>query len=90
MGERTFGKGTIQQWIPLEDDRGGFKLTIARWLTPDERWIHRTGLTPDIAVPPAADGTVSGSADPVLSRALRALDAPDDAGPSRSPEPSTP
>ena len=39
----SFGKGTVQQWTPLEGDHGGFRLTIAKWLTPDKRWIHGTG-----------------------------------------------
>ena len=50
VGETTFGKGTVQQWQPLENDAGGFRLTIARWLTPAKRWIHHVGLTPDVPV----------------------------------------
>jgi C-terminal processing protease CtpA/Prc len=47
------------------------KLTVAKWLTPDKRWIHRVGLTPDIAVtvPPEAPA----GDDPVLDRALEVL-----------------
>ena len=40
VGETSFGKGTVQQWIELQDN-GALKLTIAKWLTPDKRWIHR-------------------------------------------------
>ena len=43
VGETTFGKGTVQQWIELQDN-GALKLTIAKWLTPDKRWIHHVGL----------------------------------------------
>jgi carboxyl-terminal processing protease len=70
VGTRTFGKGTVQQWTQLEDDRGGFRLTIAKWLTPDQAWVHRVGIEPDIVVdePPAAPGD-----DPVLDRALQEL-----------------
>ena len=50
VGQTTFGKGTIQQWVDLTDDSGGFRLTIAKWLTPAKRWIHMKGLTPDILV----------------------------------------
>lgn len=49
IGEKSFGKGTIQQ----AEDLGagaGLHVTIAKWLTPEERWIHEIGLTPDIAV----------------------------------------
>jgi carboxyl-terminal processing protease len=71
VGETSFGKGTVQQWTPLDNDAGGFRLTVARWLTPDKRWIHRTGIEPDIVVDP---GTAEGD-DPVLEAALEALDA---------------
>ena len=72
VGETTFGKGTIQQWLPL-DKLGGVKLTVAKWLTPDKRWIHRIGITPDIAVTVPADAPVG--SDPVLDRALLVLGA---------------
>lgn len=49
IGETSFGKGTIQQ---AEDLGGGAGLhvTIAKWLTPNETWVHAKGLKPDIAV----------------------------------------
>src|SRR5207244_4610306 len=50
VGQTSYGKGTIQEWQPLPNDTGGFKLTIAKWLTPTKRWIHHTGLTPDVPV----------------------------------------
>jgi carboxyl-terminal processing protease len=70
VGTTTFGKGTVQQWTQLEDDRGGFRLTIAKWLTPDGTWVHGTGIEPDIVVDeaPAEPGD-----DPVLERALDEL-----------------
>ena len=63
VGAKTFGKGTVQQWTQLEDDSGGFRLTIAKWLTPDKTWIHGKGIVPDVVVtdPPAKPGD-----DPVL------------------------
>jgi carboxyl-terminal processing protease len=71
VGQTSYGKGTIQQWQPLENDMGGFKLTIAKWLTPDKRWIHGTGLTPD--VPVTVPGTTPVGSDPVLDRAIQLL-----------------
>jgi carboxyl-terminal processing protease len=70
VGTKTYGKGTVQQWTQLEDDNGGFRLTIAKWLTPDKRWIHGTGLTPDVVVDqaPAQPGD-----DPVLMKGLEVL-----------------
>ena len=48
VGETSFGKGTIQE---AEDLNGaGLHITIAKWLTPNGRWIHKIGLTPDISV----------------------------------------
>lgn len=72
VGTRTFGKGTVQQWTQLEGDSGGFRLTIAKWLTPDKTWVHGKGITPDVVVDaaPAKPGD-----DPVLDAALRELGA---------------
>lgn len=72
IGTTTYGKGTVQQWTQLEADSGGFRLTIAKWLTPDRTWVHGTGLTPDVVVD-AAPGRPGD--DPVLDAALEALDA---------------
>jgi carboxyl-terminal processing protease len=70
VGTTTFGKGTVQQWTQLEDDSGGFRLTIAKWLTPDKTWIHKVGITPDVVVDeaPAKPGD-----DPALTKALEVL-----------------
>ncbi|HEX5589885.1 MAG TPA: S41 family peptidase [Candidatus Limnocylindrales bacterium] len=71
IGETSYGKGTVQQWIELENDTGGVKLTVAKWLTPDKRWIHNVGIVPDIVVEIPAD-TPAGQ-DPVLDRAIEYL-----------------
>ncbi len=47
VGTTSFGKGSVQNWIPLSNDQGAVRITIARWLTPDERQIHQVGLEPD-------------------------------------------
>ena len=70
IGETSFGKGVVQTFIDLSDG-SGLKLTIAKWLTPNGRWIHKTGLTPDLPVASAPDGS---DADPVLEAALRAFE----------------
>jgi carboxyl-terminal processing protease len=73
VGTKTFGKGTIQQWIQLPNDNGGFRLSFAKWLTPNQTWIHGVGITPDVVVPVPA-GTPQGQ-DPQLSKALDLLAA---------------
>jgi len=46
VGEKTFGKGTIQE--PQQVDGGaGLHITVARWLTPSGVWVDGEGLTPD-------------------------------------------
>ncbi|MBS4178324.1 S41 family peptidase [Lederbergia citrea] len=49
VGDKTFGKGTVQQPIPL-DDGSNIKLTMFKWLTPDGTWIHGKGIEPTINV----------------------------------------
>jgi carboxyl-terminal processing protease len=70
VGETSFGKGTVQQYLPL-GDAGELKLTIAKWLTPNKRWIHHIGLVPDVPVP-APSATAAGT-DPALDKAVALL-----------------
>ncbi|HEY7131380.1 MAG TPA: S41 family peptidase [Candidatus Limnocylindrales bacterium] len=70
VGETSFGKGTVQQWIPLQDG-SALKLTIAKWLTPDKHWIHHVGIVPD--VPVAAPTDASSKDDPVEDKAVELL-----------------
>jgi len=71
MGQTSFGKGTIQQWQELTGEGGAFRLTVARWLTPNKRWIHHVGLEPD--VPVALPTNPAPGDDPTLDRALELL-----------------
>lgn len=50
LGERTFGKGSVQTIIPLSDG-SGIKLTTALYFTPSGRSIQAKGIDPDILVP---------------------------------------
>jgi carboxyl-terminal processing protease len=58
MGTQTFGKGSVQTIIELEDG-SGLKLTVARYYTPKNRSIQERGITPDVVVaevaPPRAE-----------------------------------
>jgi carboxyl-terminal processing protease len=49
MGTQTFGKGSVQTIIELEDG-SGLKLTVARYYTPKNRSIQERGITPDVVV----------------------------------------
>jgi carboxyl-terminal processing protease len=71
VGEQSFGKGTVQQWQELTGEGGAFKLTIARWLTPDKHWIHKVGLTPDVVV--TLPDPIPVDADPILDKGLEVL-----------------
>ena len=50
FGSTTFGKGSVQTLIEL-DDGGALKLTIAHYLTPGGHSIQKVGITPDLVVP---------------------------------------
>lgn len=58
IGEPSFGKGTVQTTRDFEDN-SNLKYTIAKWLTPDQNWIHEKGVQPDIKVtyPPYYEAT---------------------------------
>lgn len=49
IGEKTFGKGTVQDRRELSNG-GGLHVTVGRWLTPSGNWIHEEGLPVDVEV----------------------------------------
>ncbi len=49
LGEQSFGKGSVQTIIPL-DDKSALRLTTARYFTPSGRSIQARGITPDIVI----------------------------------------
>lgn len=75
IGERTFGKGSVQNVYTLSDG-SSLRLTIARWLTPSKREIDKVGLAPDIeqAGPEhLIDIEPNPATDPQLQRAIQIL-----------------
>ena len=78
MGTQTFGKGSVQSIIELEDG-AGLKLTVARYYTPKHRSIQERGITPDVVVaetPPAPRGE-AGPGERDLRRHLPGVATPD-------------
>lgn len=55
VGEKSFGKGSVQSVLPLEDGKVAIRLTTAKYYTPSERVIHENGIEPDIVVPMTAE-----------------------------------
>jgi len=54
VGDRTFGKGSVQVLYPHSTDGSALKLTIAQYLTPGDLSIQGVGIVPDIIVFPAS------------------------------------
>ncbi len=67
VGTQTFGKGTVQTVIPLNDG-SGLRLTTARYFTPNRRAIDGSGMTPDIVVEPPKPATTSKTPGPIDRR----------------------
>ena len=51
VGEKTFGKGSVQTIFALPENGGAIRLTTAKYYTPSRRVIHENGVEPDIKVP---------------------------------------
>lgn len=68
IGEKTFGKGSVQQLINLADG-SVLKVTIAKWYTPNGKNINKSGIEPDKKVDLTADDVNAGR-DPQLSAAI--------------------
>ncbi len=72
VGMTTYGKGSVQNWVPLSNNQGAVRVTIAKWLTPKERHIHGVGLTPDVEVD-ITEEDFQAERDPQLDTAIEVL-----------------
>ena len=72
VGAITFGKGSVQNWVELRNNQGAVRVTIARWLTPDKRQIHETGLTPEFLVE-FTEEDFEADLDPQLDKAIEVM-----------------
>ncbi|MCC6628764.1 MAG: S41 family peptidase [Chloroflexi bacterium] len=76
IGERTFGKGSIQQVREFRDS-SSVRLTTAQWLTPAKRVIEKRGIMPDVVIGPEGE-----PADDLLRAAQRQTRLPRALGPA--------
>jgi len=72
VGVTSYGKGSVQNWVPLSDGQGAVRVTIAKWLTPNGRTIHQKGLTPDVFVQ-MTEEDYKNNLDPQLDAAVQTL-----------------
>ena len=70
MGEKSFGKGSVQSILPLPDG-AALRLTTAKYYTPSHKVIHEHGIDPDSVVPMSLDE----ERDLMLKRAPGGADA---------------
>lgn len=71
VGETTFGKGSVQELIPITSDTS-LKVTIARWLTPNGISISEEGIKPDVDVE-IKDSDITKKIDPQMNKAVELL-----------------
>jgi len=75
LGTKTFGKGSVQTILPL-DDNSALRLTTARYFTPKGRSIQALGIVPDIIVEPAPTPPAEGKAEEKKRLGLREENLP--------------
>jgi carboxyl-terminal processing protease len=68
IGERTFGKGTVQDRRELSNG-GGVHITVGKWLLPSGEWIHHEGIPVDVEVTNNPDTPE----DEVLNKAIEVI-----------------
>lgn len=71
IGEKTFGKGSVQLVYDLSDG-SSLHVTVAHWFTPDNCQINQQGLSPDVEVTVTPEDQTQGK-DPQLDKALEYL-----------------
>lgn len=71
VGEKTFGKGSVQEVINLPDG-SELKVTVAHWYTPNGVNINKTGIKPDIEVK-LSDTDFNAGKDPQMDKAMELL-----------------
>ncbi|MFH2136356.1 MAG: S41 family peptidase [Patescibacteria group bacterium] len=71
VGEKTFGKGSVQTLEPLTDG-SAVKITVAEWLTPKGRHIDKEGIAPDIEIK-LTEEDYNANRDPQMDKAVEII-----------------
>lgn len=71
VGEKTFGKGSVQELVKITDDTS-LKITVANWYTPNGVSISLQGLEPDVEVP-LTQKDIDAKKDPQMEKAVEIL-----------------
>jgi len=71
IGEKTFGKGSVQEALDLKNE-AGLHVTVAKWILPNGDWINSKGITPEIIVENKVDAgnTLTKDTDKQLEKAM--------------------
>jgi len=72
VGEKTYGKGVIQELLTLSDG-SGLKVTVEEYYTPNRNKINGIGITPNVVVSPSEDIIVEMEQDKQLQEAIKIL-----------------
>ena len=74
IGEKSFGKGSVQEALDLKED-AGLHITVAKWILPNGDWINSKGIEPNITVEnKLKDGnTMTRDQDVQLEKAIEAI-----------------
>ncbi len=73
IGEKSFGKGSVQEAIDLEGN-AGLHVTVAKWILPNGDWINKKGIEPNIAVELPTDQQQASSSAAVDKQLEKAID----------------
>lgn len=72
VGTKTFGKGTVQELINLENG-SQYKITTKKWLTPKGDWVNETGIVPDVEIE-LSDEYIKNPSDETDNQLQRAIE----------------
>jgi carboxyl-terminal processing protease len=74
VGQKTFGKGTVQQLENLPDG-SSLKITVAHWVLPSGRILDHDGIIPNYIVPEPTAAQFAAGVDPQMAKALQVVEA---------------